>query len=125
MPDLTILGQTVRQPLRQLETFPAPPAVTQVTLASEEFTSICPITGQPDFQTVSISYQPAGCCLESKSLKLYLWSFREEGHFCEALAERIAQDVMAALQARSVQVTVQQRPRGGISIMAVAEVHHA
>lgn len=121
MADLTLLGQQVRHAVRQLETFPRPPTVVTVTLTTDEFTSLCPITGQPDFQTVSITYRPDKLCLESKSLKLYLWAFREEGHFCEALAARIAADVMAAVQPFSVQVVITQKPRGGIAIVAQAE----
>ena len=120
--DLTILGREMRTPVRALETFPAPPAVTWVTLESDEVTSLCPVTGQPDFATVSIGYQPDGRCLESKSLKLYLWSFRQEPIFGEGLAARIAEDVAAATAARRVEVTLRQAVRGGIAITARAEV---
>jgi 7-cyano-7-deazaguanine reductase len=115
------LGKPVTGPRRTLETFPTPTHVMQITLRSEEVTSLCPITGQPDFETVTIDFEPAGLGIESKSLKLYLWSFRDEGIFCEALAAQIADDVMAAAGPRRCTVTVEQRPRGGISIRAVAE----
>ncbi|HWE64323.1 MAG TPA: preQ(1) synthase [Chloroflexota bacterium] len=114
------LGKQVSGPRRTLETFPTPDHVTQITLRSEEVTSLCPVTGQPDIETVTIDYEPAGQGIESKSLKLYLWSFRDEGIFCEALAARIADDVMEAARPRRCTVTVEQRPRGGISIRAVA-----
>lgn len=116
------LGKTVREPRRQLEVFPAPPGVQKVTMESDEVTSLCPVTGQPDWETVVIEYAPKESCIESKSLKLYLWSFREEGHFCEALADRIARDVYAACQPHWARATVIQKPRGGIKITATAEV---
>ena len=82
-------------------------------LESDEVTSLCPVTGQPDWETVRIEFEPGPYCIESKSLKLYLWSFREEGAFCEALAARIAQDVYEACKPAWVKVTVTQKPRGG------------
>lgn len=97
------------------------PNVQVVTFTSSEFTSVCPITGQPDFGTVSIEYQPEAKCLESKSVKFYLWAYRNEGAFCESLAARIADDVVSAIQPRHVKVTVVQTPRGGIGLTAVAE----
>jgi 7-cyano-7-deazaguanine reductase len=87
------LGKTVRQPSRVLEIFPKPAGVATVTMESDEVTSLCPVTGQPDWETVTIEYAPDQSCIESKSLKLYLWSFREEGLFCEALAAQIGQDI--------------------------------
>lgn len=116
---LTILGQQTRTPMRRLEAFENP-GVAEVVLECDEFTSLCPITGQPDFQTISITYGPQKKCLESKSLKLYLWSFREEGSFCEALANQIAWDIEEAIDARFVEVVIKQKPRGGISIQARA-----
>ena len=97
------------------------PNVQVVTFTSSEFTSVCPITGQPDFGIVSIEYQPGAKCLESKSVKFYLWAYRNEGAFCESLAARIADDVVSAIQPRHVKVTVVQTPRGGIGLTAVAE----
>ncbi len=102
------------------ESFPAP-HVASVTLTAQEFTSICPRTGQPDFGTVAIEYAPAERCLESKALKFYLWSFRDEGAFCESLASRIADDVVYAIEPKRVRVEVRQNVRGGIAILAVAE----
>jgi len=119
--DLSILGRDVRQPSRRLECFDAPPGITWVTFESDELTSMCPITGQPDFSHVEIGYQPAGRCLESKSLKLYLWSFRDEGIFCEGLASRIATDVAEATGSPHVEVAVRQSVRGGIATTARAE----
>jgi len=102
------------------EAFPAP-AVQEVTLAAQEFTSICPKTGQPDFGTVTITYVPGGRCLESKAVKYYLWSFRDVGSFCESLAARIADDVVYAVAPRWVAVDVHQNVRGGIALVARAE----
>jgi len=101
------------------EAFPAPD-VQSVTLTATEFTSICPRTGQPDFGSVIIEYTPGARCLESKALKFYLWSYRDEGAFCESLAARIADDVVYAVQPKAVRVQVNQNVRGGIALLAVA-----
>jgi len=114
------LGKVVREPRRQLEVFPKPPGVEKVVMESDEVTSLCPVTGQPDWETVTIEYAPNEHCIESKSLKLYLWSFRQEGVFCEALASRIANDVYSACRPHWCKVTVTQKPRGGIKIIASA-----
>jgi len=114
------LGKTTRVPSRELETFPTPPSVKKVVLESNEVTSLCPVTGQPDWETVRIEFEPAELCIESKSLKLYLWSFREEGVFCEAFAARIARDIYDKIAPKRITVSVSQRPRGGITIYAEA-----
>ena len=101
------------------EAFPAPDVET-VTLTATEFTSICPRTGQPDFGSVIIEYTPGGRCLESKALKFYLWSYRDEGAFCESLAARIADDIVYAIQPKALRVQVNQNVRGGIALVAVA-----
>ena len=121
-PEFQALGHDVRVPARQLEIFPAPPGLKRVVLDSDEVTSLCPVTGQPDWETVVIEFAPDQYCIESKSLKLYLWSYRNEGVFCEALASRMAQDVFAACQPYWCTVTVTQKPRGGIKITATAGV---
>ena len=104
-----------------LESFPNP-GVTEVQLTSDELVAVCPITAQPDFYTASIEYRPGSLCLESKSLKLYLATFRNEGVFCEALAVRIRDDVAAALDltVADVRVALTQKARGGITITATA-----
>ena len=107
-----------REVLRR-EAIPAPDA-QRVVLRALEFTSLCPRTGQPDFGRVTIDYQPANLCLESKALKFYLWSFRDTGEFCEALAARIADDVVFAIEPEGVRVEVEQNVRGGIEIVATA-----
>jgi 7-cyano-7-deazaguanine reductase len=122
LPEFRALGKKIREARQDLETFDCPSGVDLVTLTSDEFSSLCPVTGQPDFSTVKIAYIPDELCLESKSLKLYLWTFRDEGHFCEALSSRIAHDVMDALWAKRVEVEVTQRPRGGITIFARSQV---
>jgi 7-cyano-7-deazaguanine reductase len=102
------------------EAFPAPD-VQVVTLEAQEFTSICPRTGQPDFGTVKVEYAPGKQCLESKAFKYYLWSYRDHGAFCEALAAQIADDIVFAIKPRGVRVVVTQNVRGGIVIVAEAE----
>jgi 7-cyano-7-deazaguanine reductase len=114
------LGNRGVGPSRSLEVFPTPAHVTRVVLESDEVTSLCPVTGQPDWETVRIEMVPGPSCIESKSLKLYLWSFRQEGVFCEALAAEIAKDIVAAASPKWVKVTVTQKPRGGITISAEA-----
>ena len=104
-----------------LETFPNP-GVSRVEMTSDELTAVCPITGQPDLYTATIDYEPTDKCLESKSLKLYLMSFRDQGVFCEALAVKIRDDVGEALglSPERVRVTLVQKARGGITITATA-----
>ncbi len=87
-----------------------------VTFTCPEFTSLCPITGQPDFGTITIRYIPKRLCLESKSLKLYLFSFRNEGVFHEAVVNRILDDVKKAIAPKELVVLGEFRARGGISI---------
>ena len=101
------------------EAFPAP-NVQLVTMTGTEFTSICPKTGQPDFGTVTIEYVPNDLCIESKALKYYLWSYRNEGAFCESLAAQIADDVVYAIKPKSLTVRVTQNVRGGIALITEA-----
>lgn len=121
LPEFTALGHAGSEHYAGLETFPNP-GVSLVDLTSDELTAVCPITGQPDFYLASIEYSPDQLCLESKSLKLYLATYRNEGAFCEALAVRIRDDVAEALQldASRVTVTLEQKARGGITITATA-----
>ena len=101
----------------QLETFPNPNPERDFTIEMEcpEFTSVCPRTGQPDFGTIRISYVPDAQCIELKSLKLYLWAYRQEGIFYEAVTNQILDDLVTACQPRRMTVTGDFRPRGGIS----------
>jgi 7-cyano-7-deazaguanine reductase len=119
---LTILGSTVRHPVEHVEVFPAPAHVTLVTFRNDELSSMCPVTEQPDLSTVVIEYVPDRWCIESKSLKLYLWGFRDRAVFAEAMAAEIAGEVMLSAGPTYVKVTLTQRPRGGIEVQAVAEL---
>lgn len=121
-PNLTILGSTVRGSIDHVETFPKPAHVSEVTLICTEVTSVCPITGQPDFYNIEIIYRPNDLCVESKSLKLYLQGFREKGLFGEAFSGELAEFLMKALKAEWVSVTVKQTPRGGIAIHSTSDI---
>lgn len=92
-----------------------------IRLDCPEFTSLCPITGQPDFGTLLIEYVPDQRCVESKALKLYLFSFRNHGSFHEEVVNRILDDLVSACQPRKARVTGTFRPRGGIAISVNAE----
>jgi len=118
---LTVLGRAVHEPIAHVECFDAPVGCTRVRFTTDEVTSLCPVTRQPDLSTVVIDYEPAGRCVESKSLKLYLWSFRDRPMFAEALAVEIADEVMTAARPAHVTVTLTQRARGGITIEATAQ----
>ena len=119
--EFVALGHAGSDHYAGLETF-ANPGVSQVEMSSDELTALCPITGQADLYTVAIEYSPRDLCLESKSLKLYLARFRNEGLFCEALAVRIRDDVAEVLElpADRVRVVLRQKARGGITIAATA-----
>lgn len=114
------LGQRSTQPIEDLDTFPAPAGLDAVTMTSDELTALCPVTGQPDFYTVTIEYTPGPLCVESKSLKLYLWHFRDRGVFCEQLAVDIRDTVVATIQPQACSVTLVQKARGGITITAAS-----
>ncbi len=120
--ELTVLGGTVRHPIDHVEVFPAPEHVTTVTFRTDELASVCPVTGQPDLSAVVIEYEPGEWCVESKSLKLYLWRFRDRAVFAEALAAEIAAEIMGTARPGRVAVTLTQRPRGGIQVEARAEL---
>lgn len=116
---LKTLGKTGSK-FTGLETFPTPPGVTVVTCRSDEVSAMCPVTGQPDWYVVEIVYAPRAVCVESKTLKLYLQSFRNDGHFCEKFASIICERIKKDLNPASVTVTITQKPRGGIAIIAHA-----
>ena len=118
--ELTVLGETVRHPIDHVEVFPAPAGITTVTFTNDELNSMCPVTEQPDLSHVVIEYAPDEWCIESKSLKLYLWGFRDRAVFAEALAVEIAREVMESAKPKQVTVTLTQRPRGGIEVKAVS-----
>jgi len=116
-----VLGHPGSEHYAGLETF-ANPGVSQVEMTSDELAAVCPVTGQPDLYVATIEYRPDALCLESKSLKIYLSRFRNEGVFAEALAVKIKDDVAAALELdrSAVTVVLTQKPRGGITITATA-----
>jgi 7-cyano-7-deazaguanine reductase len=111
-------------PSRGLQTFPNPNPERDYEIAFEapEFTCLCPMTSQPDFATIRIRYVPDEKCVELKSLKLYLWSYRDEGTFHEAVTNRIANDLIAALSPRYLYVEGDFYVRGGIK--TVVKVEH-
>ena len=119
---LTLLGQKA-QPTKNLETFPNhnPERDYVVTLRTTEFTCLCPKTGQPDFAELIIQYIPDQRILESKSLKLYLWSFRNEGAFHEHVTNVILDDLVKVLEPRWSKVSARFAVRGGIAITVDAE----
>ncbi len=120
---LTLLKRKKAKPTRKLETFPNhhPERNYIVTLRTEEFTCVCPATGQPDFAQLTIQYIPDKKILESKSLKLYLWSFRQRGIFHEHVTNVILDDLVRVLQPRWCKVTAEFAVRGGISITVETE----
>lgn len=105
-----------------LETFTSPASSSGVRMETDEVTAVCPVTGQPDWYTITIDYLPKTLCLESKSLKLYFLAFRNRGIFCEMLAEEIAGDLYKVLEPLDIAVTVKQKSRGGISITAASHL---
>lgn len=115
------LGQKVTEPIDDLDTFPAPEGIGLITMTSDEVTSVCPITGQPDFYTVTIEYEPDKKCIESKSLKLYLFHFRDTPGYCEEMAVAIRKKVEEVIVPKFVSVSVIQKPRGGIEIEATSQ----
>ncbi len=104
------------KPSKQLETFPNPNPERdyEISFDCPEFTCLCPRTGQPDFATIRIRYVPDRLCVELKSLKLYLWSFRDEGHFHEAVTNRILEDLVKVTRPRRMTVVGDFNVRGGI-----------
>lgn len=110
-------------PSTELETFPNPAADRPYTIRMRlpEFTCLCPKTGQPDFATMHLEYVPDTRCIELKSLKNYIWSFRNEGAFHEAVTNRILDDLVAATLPRFLRLTAEFNVRGGIYTTVVVE----
>ncbi len=110
-------------PSKKLETFsnPRPGRDYEIGMECPEFTCVCPRTGQPDFATIRIRYVPGELCLELKSLKLYLWSFREEGAFHEDVINRILDDLVQACSPMSMTVVGDFNVRGGIHTVVTVE----
>lgn len=111
------------QPSRELETFPNPKPERDYTIRIRipEFTCLCPKTGQPDFATLLLEYVPERLCVELKSLKLYIWSFRDEGVFHEAVTNQILEDLVSATQPRFMRLSAAFLVRGGIDTTVVVE----
>src|SRR5262245_33876778 len=111
------------RPTRRLETFPNPTPQRDYRIHMEipEFTCLCPMTGQPDFATLVLDYIPDRRCVELKSLKLYVWSYRDEGAFHEAVTNKILDDLVAATQPRYMKLEARFNVRGGIYTTVVAE----
>jgi len=111
------------QPSKTLETFPNPKPGRDylIRFETDEFTCLCPKTGQPDFATIRIEYVPDSLCVELKSLKLYLWSYRNEGGFHEDVTNRILDDLVAAVRPRRLRVEGDFNIRGGIHTTVIAE----
>ena len=110
-------------PTKELETFenPTPTRDFHIHIEIPEFTCLCPKTGQPDFATLFLDYIPDQRCVELKSLKLYIWSFRDEGQFHEAVTNRILDDLVRATEPRFMRLTSKFYVRGGIFTNVVAE----
>jgi 7-cyano-7-deazaguanine reductase len=123
-PDLTLLGQGKTVPQTTLETFPnpSPDRGYRVTLKTDEFTCVCPMTGQPDYASLRIEYIPGDRIVESKSLKLYLWSYRNTGIFHEAVTNKILDDFVTACNPLWCRVFADFGVRGGIAIEVNAEM---
>lgn len=111
------------RPTKDIETFPNPEPSRDYTVRIRvpEFTCLCPKTGQPDFAELTLEYVPNALCVELKSLKLYIWSFRDEGAFHESVTNRILADLVAALAPRFMRLTADFNVRGGIYTTVVAE----
>ena len=108
---------------KNLETFenPKPERDYTINMTLPEFTCLCPMTGQPDFATLHIQYVPDRLCVELKSLKLYIWSYRDEGAFHEAVTNRILSDLVSAVSPRYIRLTADFNARGGITTTVTAD----
>ena len=123
MSNQTLGGKPTALPAKNLETFanPNPNRDFHIHMEIPEFTCLCPKTGQPDFAVIYLDYIPDQLCVELKSLKLYMWSFRDEGCFHEAVTNRILDDLSAAAQPKFMRVTAKFYVRGGVFSNVVAE----
>jgi len=111
------------RPSKKLDTFanPAPKRDYRIHMEIPEFSCVCPMTGQPDFATLVLDYVPDKLCVELKSLKLYVWSYRDEGAFHEAVTNQILDDLVSATQPRLMRLEARFNVRGGIYTTVVAE----
>jgi 7-cyano-7-deazaguanine reductase len=121
--DERVLGRETRGPIgaEQLDTVPWNHAGADavVEYSTSELTAICPVTGQPDFYELKLSYRPAAQLLESKAMKLYLWGFRDRGVFAEDLAAILLEDLIAACEPEEMTVDLTQQVRGGLQLRTV------
>ena len=121
--DNQVLGREVRGPIgaKQLDTVPWNHAGTDaiVEFSTTELTAICPVTGQPDFYELKLSYRPGARLLESKAMKLYLWGFRDRGMFAEDMAATLLKDFVAACDPVEMTVDLTQQIRGGLQIRTI------
>ncbi len=120
-PELHHLGKTSNAPIDDVDLIPWTGGPIAVRLECADFTSLCPVTGQPDFASIEIEYAPAEHLVETKSLKLYLWRYRERRAFNEHLVDEIAGDLYRQIAPRWLRVTGRFRPRGGIAVTVAAE----
>ena len=122
-PNYNKLGEGRTYPSKQLDSFanPAPDIDYTIMLEIPEFTCLCPISQQPDFARFTIEYKPDASCVETKSLKLYMWSFRNEGAFHEAVTNQILRDLVAVLDPKWLKITGVFNARGGITPTIVAQ----
>lgn len=111
------------RPGKRIQTFPnpAPGSDYRIHMELPEFTCLCPLTGQPDFAMLALDYVPDRACVELKSLKLYIWSYRDEGAFHEAVTNRILADLVQAVRPRYMRLTARFNVRGGIFTTVVVE----
>lgn len=120
-----ILGRETRGPIsaEQLDTVPWNHGDTDATVefSTDELTAICPVTGQPDFYELKLTYRPRARLLESKAMKLYLWGFRERGMFAEDMAASLLKDLVAACDPVEMNVDLTQQVRGGLKIRTVVQ----
>jgi 7-cyano-7-deazaguanine reductase len=121
MDELHHLGKPSNQPTDKVDLIEWSGQPITVRLECSEFTSLCPVTGQPDFGQLLIEYVPQRCLVETKSLKLYLWKYRNEPGFNESLVDKIATDLYQQIQPLWLRVVGQFNPRGGIRVSATAE----
>jgi 7-cyano-7-deazaguanine reductase len=120
------MSKVTQQPTPEnvvLETFenPNPSRDYIIRIETPEFTCLCPKTGQPDFATIKLEYVPADCCIELKALKLYYWSYRDQGAFHEAVTNKILEDLVAVLAPRYMRITADFNVRGGVYTDVVVE----
>jgi 7-cyano-7-deazaguanine reductase len=121
--DDAVLRHEVRQPVDRLDVIEGDTSGLEwITFQCDEIASMCPITGQPDMNSITVRYRPEARLIESKSLKLYLWGFRDRGIFVEELAQEIARRVEADARPREVEVTIRQSMRGGIVTTVTARL---